>query len=214
MIIKCYVNILKVRNKMKKNKIKGYKVFNPNWTCKDYQYKVGGEYKMDDDIKICQRGFHFCEKLIDCFDYYPFDSNNKVAEIEALGKVLKEENGNNISFCYDDRCLDSQYIEEQLRNGNWMLQRPEETDSAGNKSWKSIHYSSIGNIEDSLDTSDDAAISAEYEQKVAYFQHKDKELELHLQQIQTSHNAIQTEIDSVKKVIQKNIESTFKTFES
>ena len=79
---------------MKKNKIKGYKVFNPNWTCKDYQYKVGGEYKMDDDIKICQRGFHFCEKLIDCFDYYPFDSNNKVAEIEALGKVLKEENGN------------------------------------------------------------------------------------------------------------------------
>ena len=75
-------------------KVKGYKVFNSDWTCKNYQYKVGGEYKMDDDIRICQRGFHFCKKLVDCFDYYPFDSKNKVAEIEALGVIQDEENGN------------------------------------------------------------------------------------------------------------------------
>lgn len=132
--------------------------------------------------------------------------------IEVCPESKKEENGDNIAICYDDRCLDSKYIEEQLRNGNWMLQRPEKSEESENNSWKNIHYSSLGNVEDSLDTSDDAAISAEYEQKVAYFQQKDKELELHLQQIQTSHQAIQTEIDSVKKVIQKNTEKTFKTF--
>lgn len=133
--------------------------------------------------------------------------------IEVCPESKKEENGNSVSYCYDDRCLDSKFIEEQLRNGVWMLQRPsEETSASGSHLWENIHYSTVSNIEDSLDTTDDAAISAEYEDKVAYFQHKDKELELHLQQLQTSHSAIQTEIDSVKKVIQKNTEKTFKTF--
>ena len=45
-----------------------------------------------------------------------------------------------------------------------------------------------------------------------YWQQKDKELELELQQIQSEHNAIETEIDSVKKVIEKNVDKSFKTF--
>ena len=31
--------------------------------------------------------FIFCKKLADCFNYYNFDSDNKVAEIEALGDI-------------------------------------------------------------------------------------------------------------------------------
>ena len=45
-----------------------------------------------------------------------------------------------------------------------------------------------------------------------YYQQRDKQLEMELQRLQTSHNAIQTELDSVKKVIDKNVETTFKTF--
>ena len=40
----------------------------------------------------------------------------------------------------------------------------------------------------------------------------DKKLELQLKQLDTEQEAIQTEYDSVKKVIEKNIENTFKTF--
>lgn len=43
-------------------------------------------------------------------------------------------------------------------------------------------------------------------------QQEDKSLELKLKQIDTDHQAIQTEMEAVSKVIQKNIESTFKTF--
>lgn len=43
-------------------------------------------------------------------------------------------------------------------------------------------------------------------------QQQDKTLELNLKQLDTEQEAIQTEIDSVKKVIDKNIESSFKTF--
>lgn len=35
----------------------------------------------------CEKGFHFCTKLKDCFNYYPFDPHNKVAEIEAVGEI-------------------------------------------------------------------------------------------------------------------------------
>lgn len=71
--------------------MKGYKVFNPNWTCHGFQYVVGKTYEMDREIVLCARGFHFCELLTDCFHYYPFDFRNKVAEVEALGDVIKSK---------------------------------------------------------------------------------------------------------------------------
>ena len=41
---------------------------------------------------------------------------------------------------------------------------------------------------------------------------QDRSLELKMKQLDTEHNAVQTEMDAVQKVIQKNIETTFKTF--
>ena len=72
--------------------MKGYKVFNEDWTCRDYQYEEGKSYEMDEEPICCSRGFHFCEKLVDCFDCYPFNSKNKVAEIEAYGEIDTEDN--------------------------------------------------------------------------------------------------------------------------
>lgn len=48
--------------------------------------------------------------------------------------------------------------------------------------------------------------------KTTIIQQQDKTLELHLDQLDTEQQAIQTELDAVKKVIDKNIEETFKTF--
>lgn len=67
--------------------MKGYKVFNSDWTCRGYQYEIGKTYEIAESTKCCKVGFHFCEKLIDCFNYYSFDPNNKVAEIEAIGEI-------------------------------------------------------------------------------------------------------------------------------
>lgn len=67
--------------------VKGYKVFNPDWTCRGFQYEVGKVYEEDVEPSGCDRGFHFCLKASDCFNYYKFDSNNKVAEVVALGAV-------------------------------------------------------------------------------------------------------------------------------
>ena len=71
--------------------VKGFKVFNPDWTCnpngKPFQYAVGGTYEEDVKPMVCDRGFHFCEKAADCFNYYQFNPENKVAEVLALGEV-------------------------------------------------------------------------------------------------------------------------------
>lgn len=74
--------------------MKGYKVFNSDWTCRGFQYKVGETYKYEGKISICETGFHFCKKLIDCFNYYTFDPENKVAIIEATGEVIESNYSN------------------------------------------------------------------------------------------------------------------------
>ena len=70
--------------------IKGYKVFNPDWTCRNFQYEVGKTFEEDVTPKCCDRGFHFCTKASDCFSYYGFNPENKVAEVLALGTVDTE----------------------------------------------------------------------------------------------------------------------------
>ena len=73
--------------------MRGYKVFNPDWTCKNFKFEVGKTYEMDETPKCCSRGFHFCTELNDCFNYYSFDENNKFAEIEALGEIDSDADG-------------------------------------------------------------------------------------------------------------------------
>jgi predicted RNase H-like nuclease (RuvC/YqgF family) len=49
--------------------------------------------------------------------------------------------------------------------------------------------------------------------KTKKIQEQDRTLELRLKQLDTEQEALQTEMEAVKKVIDKNIEETFKTFQ-
>src|SRR5574344_3087574 len=66
---------------------KGYKVFNPDWTCRGFQYEAGKTVEENVTPECCEAGFNFCLKASDCFNYYRSDHNNKVAEVIALGEV-------------------------------------------------------------------------------------------------------------------------------
>lgn len=67
--------------------MKGYKVFSKDWTCRGFQYEVGKTYEDELSPWCCHVGFHFCKQAKDCFNYYSFDPNNKVAYVEALGEI-------------------------------------------------------------------------------------------------------------------------------
>lgn len=72
------------------SEVKGFKVFNPDWTCRGFRYEVGQTYEENVIPRVCDRGLHFCKQARDCFNYYSFDPNNKVAEVIALGEVAEE----------------------------------------------------------------------------------------------------------------------------
>ena len=77
--------------------MKGYKVFNPDWTCRGYQFEVGKTFTEDVTPVCCGSGFHFCTKIADCFKYYGFNPDNKVAEVEALGEIDTNEDDSKCS---------------------------------------------------------------------------------------------------------------------
>ena len=70
-------------------KIKGYKGFNPDLTCRDFQYEEGKDYEETGDIRACGNGFHFCLHPLDVFSYYPPAEvgMNKFHEVEGTGDM-------------------------------------------------------------------------------------------------------------------------------
>ena len=73
--------------------IKGYKGFNPDMTCRGFQYEVGKEYETK-KAKACEEGFHFCEYPLDVLNYYePSTSKgmNRFCEVEGSGDFDKSE---------------------------------------------------------------------------------------------------------------------------
>ena len=92
------------------------------------------------------------------------------------------------------------------------------TDEEGNT------YTTTATTETDNDAYDDAYNQYEYEQyvydqkqneinaSIEILQAQDKSLELRLSTLDTQHTAIQTELEAVKKVMSKNIDNSFKTF--
>ena len=70
--------------------VKGFKVFNPDWTCRGFQYACPGIFEESVIPSVCDHGFHFCKKAVDCFNYCSFNPDNKVAEVIAYGNIAEE----------------------------------------------------------------------------------------------------------------------------
>ena len=67
---------------MKNKTIKGYKAFNKDWTCRGFQYEIGKTYTTNENIKICEKGYHFCLNSCDVINYYE-GADCKYAIVEA-----------------------------------------------------------------------------------------------------------------------------------
>ena len=65
--------------------ILGYKVTNKDMVCRDFKFELSKTYTHKGRVVICESGFHFCKELKECFNYYSFDSNNRVFKIEGSG---------------------------------------------------------------------------------------------------------------------------------
>jgi hypothetical protein len=72
--------------------MKGYKGFDKVLKCRDKQYVIGQEETEEGDIKLCEKGLHFCENPHDVFGYYSAGDGHRFCEVEA--SEVSEEEGN------------------------------------------------------------------------------------------------------------------------
>lgn len=88
----------------------------------------------------------------------------------------------------------------------------QEGDGLTDVQWVSTIYSSVTDIVEQKD--ENAATKAEvwYNHQMKEIEAKDKEYDNQIKLLDTEHNALQTEYDSIKGTIEKNIERTFKAF--
>ena len=67
-------------------KIKAYKAFDKDLSCRGFKYEVGKEYEETGDIKVCEKGFHACPYPLDVFGYYA-PAGSRFCEVEQSGKI-------------------------------------------------------------------------------------------------------------------------------
>lgn len=113
----------------------------------------------------------------------------------------------------DNNLNDPEWLQAQVSAGTIFLVEYDEDANNGygdfvEKSWTS----GDNNIQEKDDKLMLAKAEAEYETTMADIQSKDKRFDLQLKEIDTEHQAITQEIESVKTVINKNIERSFKVF--
>ena len=71
-------------------KIKAYKAFDKDLSCRGFKYEVGKEYEETGDIKACEKGFHACPYPLDVFGYYA-PAGARFCEVEQSGKIDDSE---------------------------------------------------------------------------------------------------------------------------
>lgn len=138
-------------------------------------------------------------------EHYP-DSGVTVEVTSNINEGLRKQGE---AFLYDKNCKDPEYLQQMLEDGQWYIQQ---VSSTNENEWENVAWQGHTAFSQVSDTSDDAAAEAKYEAAMAELQRHDKVLELRLEQIQTEENAVEKEIDSVKKVVSDNIDKSFKTF--
>lgn len=158
-------------------------------------------YKKDDLDKANYDTNGNSQSNINC---YTVGSQTETEEVKALKGVQIEKDSSGRYINITIPMYDANGVPDTTQNGiTYALTTSTSTDQAA--------YEDAMNQYEFDKAEYDKAIN-DINSKIEIIQSQDKNLELRLKQLDTEQKAISTEIDSVSQVIQKNTESSFKTF--
>ncbi len=86
-----------MENENEKTTVIGYKGFDKDWKCRDFQYEVGNDYETE-EATLCKKGFHFCENPHDVFNYYA-PGRSRFAVVEAQDATDEKEENDSKRVC-------------------------------------------------------------------------------------------------------------------
>ena len=78
--------------------MEGYKAFDKNLQCRGMQYEIGKEYELGETPIPCQRGYHFCKTVADCYGFYDRTEETRICKVEAYGEVKTDDE---VKYCTD-----------------------------------------------------------------------------------------------------------------
>lgn len=143
------------------------------------------------------------------FNYY-VDIYN---QIEYAGGCVSIEEFNGFN---GDAANDTEWLQAMVQSGQITIEIIEKDKKTGEIDLNTTAVSSDISLSETPSSQIDnralAKAEAEYEHKLKQIDKKDKQYDLELSKLETERSALTTEYDSVKKVIQDNIERTFGIF--
>lgn len=135
------------------------------------------------------------------------DGNDLLSIDSSTGKAIIGESQYDI-LDGTTYLANSEILQQSLMNGTLFIFNTKEPKEG-------ISISTLASdtqMEYILDTSDDAEAQSKYEYETARISRQDNQLDMELQQLETQHEAILKEYDSVKEVISSNVDRTFNLF--
>ncbi len=175
---------------------------------KDNSWKIDAEFQPVID-------FHVLETLFNAYGeptYAWVDKTDPTGNQDAYSKAQWYTNLYNrmqqgYTTLQDGLASSKEWIRFALESGLVVM---EQVDSA--LAWKSFEYGACSDITEQTDTEAVTIAEAEYNRTMNKIKAKDQRYDLELKNIDTEHTSLQTEYESIKSVIEKNIGRTFKIY--
>ena len=93
----------------------GYKAFDRDLKCRDFQYEVGHTYEFDGEPILCKQGFHFCKSISDTYIFYNMNESTRICKVEAVGDISTDDD--EIKYC-TNKIKICEEIKDWKRKGN------------------------------------------------------------------------------------------------
>jgi len=151
------------------------------------------------------------EDLKDCYTTF---ENRGMDYFDAVFKLISK-NGwvydENINRSDRSQQANNQYINAMFENNMYYITEVETLDGTDfNYAQKLAH--NVSHVFQVLDTDAQNAALSKYESEKAEITSKEKQLDIRMNKLETEQDAISTEMQSLKKIIDDNVSNTFKIF--
>lgn len=137
----------------------------------------------------------------------------------GIDETKSDKSGNYFKELDENLMNNAEWLQFALEHGILTLEQVTFSENGsdtypniGTYDWKSIVYTSASDITSQEDEAAIARAEVKYQNAMREIENEDKKFDQDLKKLDTEHSALQTEYESVKSVIDKNVERSFKAF--
>ena len=137
----------------------------------------------------------------------------------GISETKKSDNANNYKELDSEKMNNAEWLQFALEQGILTLEQvnfsedgSDEYPNIGLRDWVSIQYNNSSDITTQQDSVAITKAEVKYKNAISDIEQQDKKYDQDLKKLDSLHSALQTEYDSVKSVIEKNVERSFKAF--